>query len=50
MIYNKKSFFDLFLAESSKTLGISCDKNYKGVFCYVSEVTLEKPLGKLRLV
>ena len=32
---------------AAKTIGIFCDKNSKGIFCYVVTVTRGKPLGNL---
>ena len=34
---------------ATKTIGISCDKNSKDIFCCVIMVTCGKPLGNLRL-
>ena len=47
MIYkSKECIFGLcFWHWAPKTLGISCDKSNKCVFCYVNEVTLGMPLG-----
>ena len=47
---NKKYVIGLQLpSETPKTLGISCDKSSKGVFCCINEVTFEKPSGTLRM-
>ena len=39
-----------FLAQAPKPIGMSCDESHKGgVFYYVNEVSLGKPLGNLRM-
>ena len=49
VIYNKKCTFGLLPSSwlgAPKTLGTSCDKNNKGIICYVNKATFGKSLGK----
>jgi len=48
VIYNKELILGLHLHSwhrAPRTLGITCQENWKAVFCYVNEMTFGKPEG-----
>lgn len=53
VIYDKKDIFVLCLyfwhGAPKKTLGIFCDEDNNGVFCFINEVTLGKYPNNLRM-